>query len=72
MSILKFLNWRLIFPYAFRAQIACYELEGDLSTVMLKEIFHDGFEKFKIYKGLYGNNANVTGWQKLFISCKCF
>ena len=31
-----------------RAQIACYELKGDLSPVMLKEIFHDSFENFEI------------------------
>ena len=52
----------LSFLTHLRAQIACYELEGDLSAVMLKEIFHDRFEKFKIFKGLYGNNASVTGW----------
>ena len=28
------------------AQISCYELKGDLSPVMLKEIFHDSFEHF--------------------------
>ena len=38
------------FPYALRAQIACYELKGDLSPV----IFHDSFEIFEIYKDLYG------------------
>ena len=32
------------------AQIACYELKGDLSPV----IFHDSFENFEIYKDLYG------------------
>ena len=32
-----------------RAQIACYELKGDLSPeVMLKEIFHDSFENSKL------------------------
>ena len=31
------------------AQIACYELKGDLSPVMLKEIFHDSFEDFENY-----------------------
>ena len=29
---------------------------------MLKEIFHDSFENFEIYKDLYGNYASVTGW----------
>ena len=32
------------------AQIACYELKGDLSPV----VFHDSFENFEIYKDLYG------------------
>ena len=27
-----------------RAQIACYELKGDLSPVMLKKIFHDNLK----------------------------
>ena len=31
-----------------RAQIACYELKGDLSPVMLKEIFDESFENFEI------------------------
>ena len=31
-----------------RAQIACYELKGDLSPVMLKEIYHESFEHFEI------------------------
>ena len=36
-----------------RAQSACYELKGDLSPVMRKEIFSQQFENFKIYKDLY-------------------
>ena len=36
------------------AQIACYEFKGDLSPVMLKEIFHDSFENFEFSKNLYG------------------
>ena len=32
----------------FRAQIVCYKLKGDLSHVMLKEIFHESFENFEI------------------------
>ena len=38
-----------------RAQSACYELKGDLSPVMLKEIklFSQQFENVKIYKDLY-------------------
>ena len=36
---------------------------------MIKEIFHDSFDKCKICKGLSAeNNASVTGWQKLFLS----
>ena len=27
-----------------RAQIACYELKGDLSPVVLKKIFHDSLK----------------------------
>ena len=34
------------------AQIARYEFKGDLSPVMLKEIFHDGFENFEFSKNL--------------------
>ena len=34
-----------------RAQIACYELKGDLSPVMLKEIFDESFENFEILQG---------------------
>ena len=55
-----------------RAQIACYELKGDLSPVMLKEIFHDSSENFEITRIGMVNNAIVTGWQKLFFSYKCF
>ena len=55
-----------------RAQIACYELKGDLSPVMLKEIFHDSFENFEITRICMENHASVTGWQKLFFSYKCF
>jgi len=28
---------------------------------MLKEIFHDSFENFEIYKDLYENHSSVTG-----------
>ena len=47
-----------------------YELKGDLSPVMLKEIFHDSFENFEITRICIENHASVTGWQKLF-SHKC-
>ena len=39
---------------------------------MLKEIFHDSFENFEITRICMENHASVTGWQKLFISYKCF
>ena len=32
------------FSYAFKAQIACYELKGDLRPLMLKEIFYDSLK----------------------------
>ena len=47
-----------------RAQIACYELKGELSPLMLKEIFHDSFENFEITRICMENHASVTGWQK--------
>ena len=37
-----------------RAQIACYKLKGDLIPILLKEIFHESFENFEMYKDLYG------------------
>ena len=49
-----------------RAEIARYELKGDLSTKMLKEIFHD----FEVTRICMENHARVTGWQKLFFSFK--
>ena len=33
---------------------------------MLKEIFHDSFEDFEIYRVFIEYHASVTGWQKLF------
>ena len=54
------------------AQIACYELKGDLSPVMLKEIFPQSFENFEITRICMENHAGVTGWKKLFFSYKCF
>ena len=44
-----------------RAQIACYELKGDLSPLMLKEIFHDSFENFEITRICMENHASMTG-----------
>ena len=56
-----------------RAQIACYKLKGDLSPVMLKKIFHESFENFEITTRIcMENHASMTGWQKLFLSYKCF
>ena len=49
-----------------RAQIACYELKGELRPVMLKEIFHDSFENFEITRICMENHAIVTGWQKTY------
>ena len=49
-----------------RAEIARYELKGDLNTKMLKEIFHD----FEVTRICMENHARVTGWQKLFFSFK--
>ena len=55
-----------------RAQITCYELKGDLSPVLLKEIFHESCENFEITRICMENHASMTGWQKLFFSYKCF
>ena len=55
-----------------RAQIACYQLKGDLSPVMSKKIFHDSFENFEIKRTCMENHVCVTGSQKLFFSYKCF
>ena len=52
--------------------MACYELNGYLRPVMLKAIFHEGFENFQITKICMENHASVTGWQKLFFPHKCF
>ena len=54
------------------AQIVCYELKGNLSPVMLKEILPNGYENFQITRICMENHASVTGWQKLFFSNKCF
>ena len=55
-----------------RAQSACYELKGDLSPVMLKEIFHGSLKIAKFTTICMENHSNVTGWQKLFFSYKSF
>ena len=53
-----------------RAQSTCYELKGDLSPVMLKEIFHDSLKISKFTRICMENHSSVTGWQKLFFSYK--
>ena len=53
------------FLYTFKGSNCLYELKGDLSPVMLKEIFHDSFKNFKITTICVENHASVTGWQKL-------
>ena len=55
-----------------RAQIACCELKGGLSPVMLKEIFPESFENFETTRICVENHVSVTGWQKLFFSYRCF
>ena len=50
-----------------RAQIACCELKGDLSPVMLKETFHHSFEIFEITRICTENHAMATeSWKHLF------
>ena len=41
-----------------RLQIVCYELKGDLSPVMLKELFHDSFENFESTRICMENHAS--------------
>ena len=41
-----------------RAQITCYELKGDLSTVMLKDIFHESLKILKL-QGLVWKTMQV-------------
>ena len=65
------LSFNLSFMH-LRALIACYELKGDLSCLMLKKIFNETFENFEITRICMENHASVTGWQTLFFSYKCF
>ena len=53
-----------------RAQRAFYELKGDLSPVMLKEIFHDSLKISRFTRICMENHSSVTGWQELFLSYK--
>ena len=57
-----------LFLTHLRAQIVCYELKGDLSPVMLNDIFYDSFENFKITRICMKKHASMTVWQKLFFS----
>ena len=61
-----------LFLTHLRDQMACYELKGDLSPVMLKEIFHDSLKISKFTRICVENHSSVTGWQKLFFSYKSF
>ena len=49
-----------------------YELKGDLSPLILKDRFNDNLKIVEFLKICMENHASVTGWQKLFISYKCF
>ena len=53
------------------AQTACYELKGNVSPVILKEIFHDS-RNSKFTRISMENHSGVTRWQKLFFSYKSF
>ena len=56
-----------------RAQIACYELKGDLSPAMLKGIFHDSMKIPKFKRICMENHSSVTrGQKKMFFSYKSF
>ena len=55
-----------LFLTHLRDQMACYELKGDLSPVMLKEIFQDSLKTSKFTRISMENHSSVTGWQKLF------
>ena len=43
-----------------RAQIACYELKGDLGSVMLKEMFHESFENLEITRICMENTKTIS------------
>ena len=51
-----------------RTQSACYELKGDLSPLMLNEIFHDSLKISKFTRICIENHSSVNEWQKLFSS----
>ena len=49
-----------------RTESACYELKGDLSPLMLNEIFHDSLKISKFTRICMENHSSVNEWQKLF------
>ena len=49
-----------------RAQRAFYELKGDLSPVMLKEIFHDSLKISRFTRICMENHSSVTRWQEFY------
>ena len=53
----------LNFLFAFKGRSACYELKGDLSPIMLNEIFHDNMKTSKFTRICMENHSSVTGWQ---------
>ena len=67
-------NFKLSLNLSFTGSNCLYELKGDLSHVMLKEMFHDSFENFEVTRICMHmeNHTRATWWQKLFISYKCF
>ena len=50
-----------------RVQSGCYELKGDLSPIVLKEIFHNSLKISKFTRICMENLSNMTRWQKLFL-----
>ena len=65
------LSFRLSLMH-LKAQSACYELKGDLSPVMFKNIFLDSLKILEFTRIGMGNHSSVYGWQKLFSSYKYF
>ena len=58
----KLLKLSLSLSYMhLRAQIACYQLKGDLSPVLSKKIFHDSFENFEIKRTCMENRSRSRG-----------
>ena len=51
-----------------RTESAFYELKGDLSPLMLNEIFHDSLKISKFTRICMEIHSSVNEWQKLFFS----